>query len=129
MLTRLKKLDVELFIDDFGTGYSSLSHLQKLPVDGVKIDQPFVMPMIGSSDSEVIVHSAIELGHKLGLEVVVEGVEIRAIWERLAMPQCDIAQGYLISMPVPKETSEIWNSRWASHQAHHCIRGLYSDKP
>ena len=114
-LTRLKQLDVELFVDDFGTGYSGLSYLQKLPVDGVKIDQSFVMPMLSSSDSEVIVHSTIELGHNLSLKVVAEGVETQAIWKRLAALHCDVAQGYLISMPMPAETFEIWNSRWAGH--------------
>jgi diguanylate cyclase (GGDEF)-like protein len=113
-LTRLKQLDVELFIDDFGTGYSCLSYLQKLPVDGVKIDQSFVMPMISSGESEVIVHSTIELGHNLSLKVVAEGVETQAIWTRLAALQCDIAQGYLISMPMPADIFQNWNSRWAS---------------
>ena len=112
-LTSLKNLGVELFIDDFGTGYSGLSYLQRLPVDGIKIDQSFVMPMISSGDSEVIVHSTIELGHNLGLKVTAEGVETDAVWKRLAALGCDVAQGYLISMPMPARSFESWNSRWA----------------
>ncbi|WP_114968240.1 putative bifunctional diguanylate cyclase/phosphodiesterase [Rhodoferax ferrireducens] len=112
-LTRLKQLEVELFVDDYGTGYSSLSYLQMLPVDGVKIDQSFVMPMMQSSDSEVIVHSTIELGHNLGLKVVAEGVESQAIWERLAGLGCDVAQGYLISKPMPAEQFQAWESNWS----------------
>lgn len=73
-LARLKRLDVQLFVDDFGTGQSSLSYLQRLPIDGVKIDQSFVMPMVASGDSAVIVRSTIELGHNLGMKVVAEGV-------------------------------------------------------
>lgn len=114
-LTCLKNLGVELFIDDFGTGYSGLSYLQRLPVDGIKIDQSFVMPMISSGDSEVIVHSTIELGHNLGLKVTAEGVETDAVWKRLAALECDVAQGYLISMPMPAQTFESWNSRWAAN--------------
>jgi diguanylate cyclase (GGDEF)-like protein len=112
-LRALKDLNVKLSIDDFGTGYSSLSYLQRLPVDSIKIDQSFVMPMIASRDSEVIVHSTIELGHNLGLQVVAEGVESQAIWERLAELGCDVAQGYLVSMPMPAEQFAEWEHGWA----------------
>ena len=113
-LLRLKRLDVQLFVDDFGTGQSSLSYLQKLPVDGVKIDQSFVMPMVASGDSAVIVHSTIELGHNLGLKVVAEGVENQAIWERLAALGCDVAQGYFISMPMPAAQFTEWDGNMAA---------------
>ena len=111
-LTQLKRLDVKLFVDDFGTGYSSLSYLQKLPVDCVKIDQSFVTPMLSSPDSAVIVHSTIELGHNLGLEVVAEGVESQAVWDRLASLGCDVAQGYLVSMPMPASELQDWEHSW-----------------
>lgn len=111
-LTCLKKLGVQLFIDDYGTGYSSLSYLQQLPVDAIKIDQSFVMPMVASGDSEVIVHSTIELGHKLGLKVVAEGVENEATWACLAGLGCDVAQGYLISMPMPAGQFLQWEATW-----------------
>jgi diguanylate cyclase (GGDEF)-like protein len=111
-LKQLKRLDVKLFIDDFGTGYSGLSYLQRLPVDAIKIDQSFVAPMVSSGDSATIVHSTIELGHNLGLKVVAEGVENQAIWERLAGLGCDVAQGYLISMPMPAEHMQAWERGW-----------------
>ncbi|MGV3656279.1 MAG: putative bifunctional diguanylate cyclase/phosphodiesterase [Noviherbaspirillum sp.] len=111
-LTQLKRLDVKLFVDDFGTGYSSLSYLQKLPVDCVKIDQSFVTPMLSSPDSAVIVHSTIELGHNLGLEVVAEGVVSQAVWDRLASLGCDVAQGYLVSMPMPASELQDWEHSW-----------------
>ncbi|OWW23095.1 hypothetical protein AYR66_27465 [Noviherbaspirillum denitrificans] len=112
-LARLKDLGVTLVIDDFGTGYSGLSYLQRLPVDGIKIDQSFVMPLVTNADSEVIVRSTIELGHNLGLQVVAEGVESRAVWERLAMLGCDAAQGYLIAKPLPAERLPEWEREWA----------------
>lgn len=111
-LTHLKDLGVTLYIDDFGTGYSGLSYLQRLPVDAIKIDQSFVMPMVASTDSEVIVRSTIELGHNLGLKVVAEGVESIAIWEHLASLGCDAAQGYLISKPMPAEQFPAWEREW-----------------
>jgi diguanylate cyclase (GGDEF)-like protein len=111
-LARLKDLGVQILIDDFGTGYSSLSYLQKFSVDAIKIDQSFVMPMVGRADSEVIVRSAIELAHNLGLDVVAEGVENEAIWQSLEAHRCDAAQGYFISMPMPIGAFEFWESRW-----------------
>ncbi len=112
-LTRLKRMAVQLFIDDFGTGHSSLSYLQQLPVDAVKIDQSFVLPMVRSGDSAVIVRSTIELGHNLGLQVVAEGVENQPTWERLAKLGCDVAQGYLISAPMPAEKFQEWETKWS----------------
>jgi diguanylate cyclase (GGDEF)-like protein len=110
---RLKDIGVQLFVDDFGTGYSGLSYLHRLPVDGIKIDQSFVMPMVSNSDSAVIVSSTIDLGHNLGLKVVAEGVENEAILRRLAALGCDVAQGYLIGKPMPSSILQEWKS---SHQ-------------
>lgn len=112
-LMRLKTLDVELLIDDFGTGYSSLSYLQKLPVDAIKIDQSFIAPMVGNDDSAVIVRSTIEMGHNLNLRVIAEGVDSEAVWQRLAGLGCDMAQGYLISQPIPADRLPDWEREWS----------------
>jgi diguanylate cyclase (GGDEF)-like protein len=109
-LGRLKDTGVQLFIDDFGTGYSGLSYLQRLPVDAIKIDQSFVMPMVHNADSAVIVSSTIELGHNLGMKVVAEGVENAEILGRLAALGCDVAQGYLIGKPMPSRELQGWES-------------------
>ena len=116
-LRRLKELDVELYVDEFGTGYCSLSYLQKLPVDWIKIDQSFVMPMAASSDSDVIVRSTIERGHNLALGVVAEGVENHAVWDRLAALGCDVGQGYYISMPIPADQLRNWENEWRARIA------------
>jgi EAL domain-containing protein (putative c-di-GMP-specific phosphodiesterase class I) len=100
-LTRLSGMGFRLFIDDFGTGYSSLAYLQKLPVDAIKIDKSFVLPMLEDEDAATIVRSTLELGHNLGLAVIAEGVENEAICERLAALGCDEAQGYYLSPPMP----------------------------
>lgn len=107
-MLRLKEIGAELYIDDFGTGYSGLSYLQRLPVDGIKIDQSFVKPMDDCKDSAVIVSSTIALGHNLGLKVIAEGVESKAICKRLAALGCDVAQGYLFSKPMPAITVHAW---------------------
>lgn len=118
-LTRLKQLGVQLSIDDFGTGQSGLYYLQKLPVDAVKIDQSFVIPMAESDDSSVIVRSTIELSHNLGLKVVAEGVENQSIWDRLAVLGCDVAQGYFISMPMPAAQFQKWETTWSQSTYNH----------
>ncbi|WP_107694939.1 GGDEF domain-containing protein [Nitrosospira sp. Nsp2] len=112
-LVRLKDLGVELYIDDFGTGYSSLSYLQKLPVDWIKIDQSFVMPMATSRDSALIVRSTIELGHNLGLRVVAEGVDSQVLWDQLGTWGCDVAQGFFVSEPMPADRFNEWETHWS----------------
>src|SRR5258706_5054064 len=115
-LSKLKDLDVKLSIDDFGTGYSSLSYLQKLPVDAIKIDQSFVSKVTVDKQSETIVRSTIELAHNLNLEVIAEGVESWEIWDRVSSLECDIAQGYFISKPIPSIEFSDWHrqSPWGS---------------
>ena len=94
-------LGIALSIDDYGTGYSSLSRLRKLPVTEIKIDQSFIKDMNINKDDEAIVRSTIELEHNLGLTVVAEGVETKIALSLLDKFGCDIAQGYLISRPLP----------------------------
>ncbi len=102
-LKRLTSMGVRLSVDDFGTGYSSLGYLKKLPIDALKVDQSFVADMVDDSYAQAIVSTTIILAHKLGLEVVAEGVETDAQKQLLESWQCDQIQGYLISKPVSAE--------------------------
>ena len=95
------QLGINLSIDDYGTGYSSLSRLIKLPVSEIKIDKSFVKNVDTNKDDEVVVKSTIDLAHNLGLTVVAEGVESKAAMEILKQYDCDVAQGFLISRPLP----------------------------
>lgn len=108
VLSALRGSGFKLAIDDFGTGYSSLAQLKRLPVDELKIDKSFVMDLKGDSEDAVIVKSTIELAHSMGLSVVAEGVETPAAWSALNLFGCDVAQGYLISKPLPAEEFERW---------------------
>ena len=108
VLSRLKACGVRLAIDDFGTGYSSLAHLKRLPVDELKIDKSFVMSMTHDADDAIIVRSTIELGHNMGLCVVAEGVEDEVTLGMLERFHCDMAQGYLISRPLPAVELTRW---------------------
>ncbi len=102
-LAELKTLGVRLSIDDFGTGYSSLSYLQQLEVHKLKIDMSFVRDMTTNSGNASIVKTIIVLGHSLGLEVIAEGVEELGHARYLRSLQCDVAQGYMISPPMPAD--------------------------
>ena len=110
-LTVLQALDsmaVSLSIDDFGTGYSSMSYLKTLPVKELKIDRSFVMGMADDPDSAVIVRSAVDLGHNLGMTVVAEGVQDGMAQRKLADMGCDLVQGYHICRPLPARELELW---------------------
>jgi EAL domain-containing protein (putative c-di-GMP-specific phosphodiesterase class I) len=100
VLQRLHELGVRLSIDDFGTGYSSMVHLRRLPVDELKIDRSFVLGMTTMPQDAVLVRTAIDLGHNLGLTVVAEGVEGLEHADALRDLGCDVAQGYHFARPM-----------------------------
>ena len=103
VLQRLHDLGVHLSIDDFGTGYSSMAYLRRLPVDELKIDRSFVLGMTTTAQDLVLVRTAIDLGHNLGLTVVAEGVEGAEHVAALRELGCDIAQGYHYARPMAAE--------------------------
>jgi len=107
-LLRLRELGLRLSVDDFGTGYSSLAQLKKLPIDELKIDKSFVLKLDQVEDDRVIVHSTIELGHNMGLEVVAEGVETEASRAILRDLGCDLVQGYLLAKPLSATEFTQW---------------------
>jgi diguanylate cyclase (GGDEF)-like protein len=100
-LARLKSAGVHLSIDDFGTGYSSLAYLRRFPIDCLKIDQSFIRESTSNPDDAAIVTSILLMARSLKLGVVAEGVESESQLSLLRVLQCDEAQGYLFSPPVP----------------------------
>ena len=107
-LTGLHELGIRLSIDDYGTGYSSMAYLNRLPVDELKVDRSFVLNMLDNDNDAVLVRSAIDLGHNLGLTVVAEGVEKAEHVAALRAFGCDIAQGYHYARPMPPEEVAAW---------------------
>lgn len=103
-IERLKRLGVRIALDDFGKGYSSLSYLKQLPINTLKIDKSFVDD-INSEIDDTLVENIIMIGHKMGLEVVAEGVELEDQAKYLKNFRCDKIQGYLYSKPVPSEVA------------------------
>jgi len=100
VLQEIASLGVAIALDDFGTGYSSLSYLHEFPLSEIKIDKSFATSLGLSRRSESIVRSVIELGHALGLRVVVEGVERHDQLGFIEQTNCDLVQGFLIGRPL-----------------------------
>lgn len=119
MLRKLRSQGVDIAIDDFGTGYSSFARLRELPVNEIKIDKSFVDRMARSTEDQIIVAAIIELGHKLGLQVVAEGVETPSSWKVLSELHCDLAQGYLLAKPMAAAEVLPWVQRFVPPAATH----------
>jgi diguanylate cyclase (GGDEF)-like protein len=101
VLQRLRAIGVRTALDDFGAGHTALGHLKQLDLDALKIDRSFVMRLTQDERDGAIVHSLIDLGRRLGLRVVAEGVDSRQAWTLLAEWGCDEAQGHLLGRPMP----------------------------
>jgi diguanylate cyclase (GGDEF)-like protein/PAS domain S-box-containing protein len=99
----LQSLGIQIQIDDFGIGFSSLSYLSNYPINALKIDQNFVRKMAKDESQKKIVKAIIELTHRLGVDVIAEGVETNKQLEQLKQLECEYGQGYLISKPLDKD--------------------------
>ncbi|HEY0486010.1 MAG TPA: EAL domain-containing protein [Mycobacteriales bacterium] len=106
LLERARALGPLLGIDDFGTGYSALSYLQRLALDFVKIDRSFVTPLGENPQTAAIVGAIIDLAHALNLAVIAEGVETAEQLSMLRDLGCDVAQGFLLGKPMPRDEFE-----------------------
>ncbi len=103
MLQELKAMGVRLSIDDFGTGYSSLSHLQRFPLNMLKIDQSFASDVTRNSANASITRAIVSLAHSMNLAVLAEGVETAEQLELFRQQECDQVQGHLFGRPMPAE--------------------------
>ncbi|MCX7169090.1 MAG: EAL domain-containing protein, partial [Proteobacteria bacterium] len=105
-LLEYRDAGIQVSLDDFGTGYSSLSYLQQFDIDYLKIDQSFVRNLAPDTKNMALCEAIIAMAHKLGLQVIAEGVETDEQNRLLAAAGCDYAQGYLYSCPLPPEEFE-----------------------
>jgi len=99
-MEELKKLGIKIALDDFGTGYSSLVHLKLFPVDAVKIDQMFIRNADLKGKDGAIISSIIDMGHRLQIKVVAEGVETMEGLKFLKDNKCHLAQGFFFNPPL-----------------------------
>jgi diguanylate cyclase (GGDEF)-like protein/PAS domain S-box-containing protein len=113
-LERLRQLGVSISIDDFGTGYSSLTYLQRLPVQGLKIDKSFVDDLGSTHGEHRIIQAVTQLAHSMGLSVTAEGVETVDQLVGLRDLGCDYAQGLLVGGPQTRDEVDAALPSWGS---------------
>jgi EAL domain-containing protein (putative c-di-GMP-specific phosphodiesterase class I) len=99
VLDELRRINVGTSLDDFGTGYCSLNYLHRYPFDTLKIDQSFIRQINTNTRNQAIVGSTIELAHRLGMQVVAEGIESTEEMETLQGLNCEYGQGWLYGQP------------------------------
>ena len=103
VLNKFRDYGLGICIDDFGTGYSSMTYLQKIPFNKLKIDKSFIDNIHLDNDSAAITKAILALAHNLELKVVAEGVETKAQYDYLNAINCDEAQGFFLSRPLPED--------------------------
>ena len=116
-LTAIKELGVRIAIDDFGTGYSSLAHLQRFPVDALKIDRSFISGLQHNLEGETLVRTLVQLGKALSIETFAEGIEQQRELSLLRDEDCDTGQGFLFARPLDAPATEAFLQGWAEQAA------------
>jgi EAL domain-containing protein (putative c-di-GMP-specific phosphodiesterase class I) len=105
-LAAIKELGVRIAIDDFGTGYTSLAHLQRFPVDALKIDRSFITGLTHNDEGETLMHTLVQLGKALSIETFAEGIEEEQELSLLREQDCDSGQGFLFARPLDVAATE-----------------------
>jgi len=116
-LAQVKDLGVRIAIDDFGTGYSSLAHLQRFPVDALKIDRSFIAGMRENKEGETLIHTLVQLGKALSIETFAEGIEEQRELSILRSESCDSGQGFLFARPLDVEATGAFFANWSEQLA------------
>jgi diguanylate cyclase (GGDEF)-like protein len=111
-LTAIKGLGVRVAIDDFGTGYSSLAHLQRFPVDALKIDRSFISGLKHNKQGATLIHTLVQLGKALSIETFAEGIEEQQELSLLQAQDCDSGQGFLFAHPLEAADVAGFFARW-----------------
>jgi len=115
-LTAVKELGVRVAIDDFGTGYSSMAHLQRFPVDALKIDRSFITRMTDNREGETIIRTLVKLGKALSIETFAEGIEQLHELTLLQGESCDSGQGFLFARPLEVTDTAPFLESWAAEK-------------
>ncbi|MFN6530990.1 EAL domain-containing protein [Nostoc sp. ChiSLP03a] len=114
-ILQLREMGIELSIDDFGTGYSSLGGLYNFPISVLKIDRSFISLMGTNSKNLEIIEIIVTLAHKLGVDVLAEGVETKEQLLVLRKLNCQYVQGHFFSVPLNSSAAEaliMENPQW-----------------
>ena len=100
-MVQLRMKRFGLSIDDFGTGNSTMEQLKRIPFSELKIDRTFVTGAVQNFSARAILESSINLGKKMNMSTVAEGVETREDWDLVERLECDFVQGFYVARPMP----------------------------
>ncbi|MDO8036610.1 EAL domain-containing protein [Janthinobacterium sp. SUN128] len=102
-LQHLREAGLQIALDDFGSGHASLTQLQQCGIDYLKLDGVLVRKLAPGASELVLCEAIVTMAHKLGLQVIAEGVETEEQRARLLEIGCDFAQGELFAPPLTIE--------------------------
>jgi predicted signal transduction protein with EAL and GGDEF domain len=122
-LRAIKQLGVRIAIDDFGTGYSSFAHLQRFPVDSLKIDRSFISQLSENPEGETLLRTLVQLGKALTIETLAEGIEQEHELTLLQEECCDSGQGYLFARPLDVQAAAAFLENWRGGEPETPARG------
>ena len=128
-LNAIKDLGVQIAIDDFGTGYSSLAHLQRFPVDALKIDRSFITDLKQNREGETLIQTLVQLGKALSIETFAEGIEQQSELTLLKDQKCDMGQGFLFAEPLSVADTEAFLKSWAKDADLPAIGAIATSRP
>lgn len=100
-IMNLREMGFKFSLDDFGTGYSSLNYFSKLNLDEVKFDRTFTKSIPYDEKNMIILDNLTKMLKKLGVHIVIEGIETKEQYECIKKIDCHAYQGYYYSKPVP----------------------------
>ena len=115
LLNQLKEQNIKISMDDFGTGFSSFNYLHRFPTDTLKVDRSFVSNMSQGDKNKEIVNTIIILAHRLGMDVIAEGIETEVEQKILQEFNCEYGQGYWFAKPLSADDATelfIQDKRW-----------------
>jgi diguanylate cyclase (GGDEF)-like protein/PAS domain S-box-containing protein len=102
----------QIALDDFGTGHTAISSLLNYPVTRIKLDRSLISNLHADQKRQAIILAMIELGERLKIEVLAEGMENEADFLFLQKAGCTSAQGYFIAHPLPETALHGWVTNW-----------------
>jgi len=111
-VARFRLKDFRVAIDDFGTGQSTLERLQRIPFTDLKVDRSFVTGAATDDEKRGIIEYSVQLAHRLGLNVIAEGVETETDEDEVRRLGCEMAQGYHYARPLPLTQADSWLHQW-----------------
>lgn len=128
-IQEIRKSGMRVIFDDFGVGFSSFRDLQAYPMDGLKLDKELVDNM-QTEKGKLLLGALVDVGHRMGLTILAEGVETEEQIDTLRKLHCDAFQGFRFSVPLPETEAQnrILNGDFSLKDRRHGDKEQYDDK-